>query len=268
MTFLTKNSTNMAERSVGGVCRRRRVGLGLVLVALALLSIRDRNTAYAAEPLLVAQPAYAGMRFYVYEPQGVPKNWYATFDGYPVWKNAEGIWHYGSYSGSMPIPTNYVVGSVVPSLVGLVPVAAVPASMTSMVPTPVLAVAPQPVMPVFPVPVVPVMSWQLNPRFMVLGLWKGNVDRIGLLHKPTVPVAWKGTLPQVIYAWTGSTWYQMVAEEGERPGDVLRHNLYTLTRLVNQNGPSLWYEPNVSLLVSQAGQWGFFWMGEISPVVQ
>jgi hypothetical protein len=117
-----------------------------------------------------------------------------------------------------------------------------------------------------PVPAAFVAAWQLDPRFMALGLWKGNVDRVGLLRKPAVPVAWRGNMPKVIYAWTGANWYQMVASEGERPGDVLRNNLYVLTRLVNQNGPSLWYEPNVSLLVSQAGQWGFFWMGEIGPV--
>ncbi|MDR3264558.1 MAG: hypothetical protein LBT15_00965 [Synergistaceae bacterium] len=260
MTFLMKKS-----------CGCKRAGC-IVLWTLAFLFVQGRP-AYAATPLLVAQPSYVNMQFYVHQPQGIPQNWYATFDGYPVWKNAEGIWHYGSYSGSTLSPTNYIVGSVVPSIVGIMPCAA--AASATMIPNPSLnpnlnlmpaSWAPQPMVSMLPVPAAFVAAWQLDPRFMALGLWKGNVDRVGLLRKPAVPVAWRGNMPKVIYAWTGANWYQMVASEGERPGDVLRNNLYVLTRLVNQNGPSLWYEPNVSLLVSQAGQWGFFWMGEIGPV--
>ncbi|MCL2031610.1 MAG: hypothetical protein FWG93_08715, partial [Oscillospiraceae bacterium] len=60
---------------------------------------------YIAEPLLVNQPPYAGMRFYVYRPYNMPKDWYATFDGYPVIRNKDGVWVYGTYSGPNLIPT-------------------------------------------------------------------------------------------------------------------------------------------------------------------
>jgi hypothetical protein len=252
----------------------------------------------ASEPLLVVQPSYVGMQFYVSRPQGLPPHWYTTFDGYPVWKNADGIWLYGSFSGAELIPTNYIVGSIIPSVVGLTPYVAVPATPVQVqqaVPVqaapvqavPVQAVsvqvAPAPVAPaqrVFavsapivtpqPVAVAPayaVPPWALNPHFMALGEWRGNVDRVGMLYKPAVPIAWKGHLPRVVYAWTGTTWYQMVRRDGERPGDVLRNNLYLLTRLVNRNCAPGWSGPDVLFLAHQTAQWGYFWMGDVTPTL-
>jgi len=100
---------------------------------------------------------------------------------------------------------------------------------------------------------------------MALGTWRGNVDRVGILAKPSIPIAWKGTSPNVLYAWTGSRWYQLTACDGERPGDVLKKNLYALTRLVHQNGNYYWQAPDVAFLVSLLPQWGYIWMGEIGP---
>ena len=48
----------------------------------------------AADPILITQPAYSGMQFYVYRPYNIPCGWYATYDGYPVFRNADGIWVY------------------------------------------------------------------------------------------------------------------------------------------------------------------------------
>ena len=73
----------------------------------------------AADPILITQPAYSGMQFYVYRPYNIPGGWYATYDGYPVFRNADGIWVYGSCVGANIVPTAYVVGSVVPSVAGL-----------------------------------------------------------------------------------------------------------------------------------------------------
>ncbi|MDR1622533.1 MAG: hypothetical protein LBS00_09180 [Synergistaceae bacterium] len=271
------------------------------LTGLAVLALMGAGAAGAAEPLLVVQPSYVGMQFYVSQPQGLPPHWYTTFDGYPVWKNADGIWLYGSFSGSELIPTNYVVGSVVPSIVGLVPYAvqtvpvqtapvhvtqvqAAPARFTPIQFTPVQATpvqaapvqvrtfpAPQvtvavPV-PVVPAPVYAVPAWALDPHFMALGEWRKNVDRVGILFKPAIPIAWKGHLPQVIYAWTGNRWYQMVRREGERPGDVLRNNLYLLTRLVNRNRAPAWHGTDALFLANQTAQWGYTWMGSVTPVL-
>ena len=66
----------------------------------------------AADPILITQPAYSGMQFYVYRPYNIPGGWYATYDGYPVFRNADGIWVYGSCVGANIVPTAYVVGSV------------------------------------------------------------------------------------------------------------------------------------------------------------
>ena len=100
----------------------RRFGL-LVCLGLAFMTGAASPSAakvYVAEPLLVAQPSYAGMQFYVYRPYNMPKNWYVTFDGYPVTKNRDGVWVYGTASGPNLNPTNYIVGSVVPSMAGIV----------------------------------------------------------------------------------------------------------------------------------------------------
>jgi hypothetical protein len=105
-------------------------------------------------------------------------------------------------------------------------------------------------------------DWLFNDRFLVLGRWKQSVDRIGVLTKPAVPVAWKGRSPKVIYAWTGRDWYQLTAREGERPDDVLRNHLYTLMRLTRRGGLT-WYEADIPLFSQQAAVWGYYWMGEI-----
>ena len=228
---------------------------------------------YVAEPLLVPQPSYAGMKFYVYKPYNMPPNWYATFDGYPVYKNKDGVWVYGAYSGPNLRPTNYIVGSVVPSLAGLTPYVT-PVRVSSTVTVPQLE-AGREAMAVRQPQTVHVPSgaahstympdWLFDARFMAIGKWKKSVDRIGVLTKPGVPVAWQGNSPKVIYAWNGRSWYQMMARESERPAGVLRSNLYTLTRQVKQNN-FVWYEADMPVLTQQASEWGYYWMGEITPL--
>jgi len=261
----------------------------VITVFLALMIGLSAGVVYA-QPMLVMQPVYAGMRFYVHQPQCIPANWFQTFDGYPVWRSSDGVWFYGSYSNRNIIHTNHVVGSVIPSAVGIhpyviqtnvvtafpapvmaAPVMAVPAAPHSGVaaahPFPVLA-QPAPVVvhaPAVATAVIPFVNWSICPSFMVLGNWRKNVDRVGILISPSIPVAWNGMRPNVIYAWTGQQWFQMTANEGERPGDVLRNNLYLLTRLVHQNGSRHWKTPDIAFLISQTAQWGYIWMGQIGP---
>jgi len=218
---------------------------------------------YLAEPVLVTQPSYAGMRFYVYKPYNMPKDWYATFDGYPVVKNKDGVWVYGTYAGPNLVPTHYVVGSVVPSAAGLSPYAN-PVQISSMSSLPQLETQVMPTVARPPAQSTYMPDWLFNGRFMALGRWKDSVDRIGVLHRLNVPVAWSGNYPRVVYAWDGDSWYQMLAREGERPADVLKNNLYTLTRQARHNGFS-WYEADIPVLSQQAGQWGYYWMGEVMP---
>lgn len=250
---------------------KKNMTLTGILLGLMLWTGSASAKVYVAEPLLVAQPSYAGMQFYVYKPYGMPKNWYATFDGYPVIKNKDGVWVYGTYSGPNLTPTNYIVGSVIPSMAGLSPYTrSVQVSSITTLPQPGAGMPVR--QPAFPATRVPagganstyMPDWLFNSRFMALGNWKQSVDRMGILHKPGVPVAWRGNSPKVIYAWNGRSWYQMTAREGERPVEVLKNNLYALTRMVNHND-FIWYEADMPVLAQQAASWGYYWMGEVVP---
>ena len=240
----------------------------ILLICISALSLGKPADArlFIAEPVLVTQPAYAGMSFYVYKPYDMPGNWYATFDGYPVVRNKDGVWVYGTFSGPNLTPTHYVVGSIIPSMAGLSPYAnPVQISSTVSLPQSQLAVQPQIMfMGSLPLQSTYMPDWLFNSRFMALGKWKDSVDRIGILHRVNIPVAWRGNSPNVIYAWNGNSWYHMLAREGERPVGVLKNNLYTLTRQARQNDFT-WYEADMPVLAQQAGLWGYYWMGEVMP---
>ncbi|MDR3264556.1 MAG: hypothetical protein LBT15_00955 [Synergistaceae bacterium] len=247
-------------------------GLSLYFAGAGLLATPAAAKVYVAEPLLVAQPAYAGMRFYVYRPYDMPKNWYVTFDGYPVTKNGDGVWVYGTYAGPVLTPTNYIVGSVMPSMAGLSPYTkSVQISSITSLPGGGMGMAVQQPVASAWIPAdeagstsTYVPDWYFDSRFMALGNWKQSVDRVGILHRPGIPVAWRGNYPKVIYAWNGRSWYQMTAREGQLPVDVLKDNLYALTRMVNQND-FIWYEADMPVLSQQTTTWGYYWMGEVAP---
>ncbi|GHS87409.1 hypothetical protein AGMMS49957_07220 [Synergistales bacterium] len=192
---------------------------GAIALFVILVASSAEAKVYVAEPLLVPQPTYAGMTFYVYKPYNMPKDWYATFDGYPVKKNKDGVWVYGTYSGPNLVPTNYIVGSVVPSMAGLSPyVGQVQISSITSVPDTAkqaIAVKQPSGMVRFPAGKADstyMPDWLFINRFVALGKWKDSVDRVGILHNPPMPVAWKGNNPKAIYAWTGQTWYQIHVE--------------------------------------------------------
>lgn len=247
----------------------RRLGLSICLLLVLAASLAEAKV-YVAEPLLVAQPSYAGMQFYVYRPYNMPRNWYVTFDGYPVTKNGDGVWVYGTASGPNLNPTNYIVGSVVPSMAGIVPWVW-PAQISSLVvvPPPELSAVRQPGLPPSRAAAGETRStwvpdWSFNPRFMAIGNWQSSVDRMGVLHNPAVPVAWKGNTPKVIYVWTGRSWYQVSVSAYRRPVDELKNRLYELTRMVQRN-QFVWYEADMPVLAQQATEWGYYWMGEVVP---
>ena len=70
---------------------------------------------------LVTQPAYNSMSFYVYKPSNTPDGFFATYDGYLVYRDEKGIWNYASNENKGITKTGYVVGSVIPSVVKLKP---------------------------------------------------------------------------------------------------------------------------------------------------
>ncbi|GHV37828.1 hypothetical protein FACS1894187_15630 [Synergistales bacterium] len=245
---------------------RKIFGVAAIFVIFLISSAEAK--VYVAEPLLVPQPTYAGMTFYVYKPYNMPKDWYATFDGYPVKKNSDGVWVYGTYSGPNLVPTNYIVGSVVPSMAGLSPyIGQVQISSVTSVPdrSRQAITAKQPGtarVPAGNAESTYMPDWLFVGRFVALGKWKGTVDRIGVLHNPPVPVAWKGSSPKVIYVWTGQTWYQINANGDERPSDILRNHQYELSRMVKRN-EYVWYEADTPVFAQQATAWGYYWMGEV-----
>ena len=92
-----------------------------ICLTLLIMIFSDSEAFCAEKAVLVTQPAYHSMNFYVYKPANIPSEFYATYDGYLVYKNAQGIWHYASVEKSGIKKTGYVVGSVIPSVVKLKP---------------------------------------------------------------------------------------------------------------------------------------------------
>ncbi|MCR5346530.1 MAG: hypothetical protein K6E38_02035 [Fretibacterium sp.] len=233
-----------------------RRGLRLALFSLiGLLALAGETL--GADALLVSQPFYSGMQFYVYRPAGVPQDWYATFDGYLVYRDSGGVWRYGSKDGAACIATEYIVGSVVPSLLGLTPAERMPVASLPVPETSAPELLPYPAS-------YSSQAWLRNPAFLAIEKWEKSVDRIGVLSKPAAPVAWRGDHPKVIYVWTGSRWHQITTEgEWARPLSVLKGQLYDLTLRINKSGGD-WRAEDTTALVRCAAKWGYAWMGQIT----
>ena len=250
----------------------RRFLVRKFLYTLALLGVfagQAHAKRYITEPLLVPQSPYAGMTFYVYKPYNMPQDWYVTLDGYPVHKNPDGTWVYGTAEGPNLVPTNYVVGSVVPSMAGITKwVSDVQISELRKLPnletlevrqkgyTRAQMANGQNYSTYIP-------DWTFSPTFMAIGNWKGTVDRIGVLSDPATPVAWSGKNPKVIYAWTGKGWHQINVKESTPPLSAIRHDYTKLRRYLRQSGFK-WYQQDMPILAQQAKAWGYYWLGEIS----
>lgn len=257
--------------------------LPLFLLVLLLVSLPqasgEASSVYVVEPVLVSQPAYSGMNFYVYRPYNLPEGWYVTFDGYPVVQTSSGAWVYGALSGNGLVQTAYIVGSVNPAAL---PLAQYPgsAAVSSVNHVPVLPLSvvsqrqlQHPVPPSLPSSggmLLPsyIPSWAVNPSFNAIGSWNRLVDRMGILDNPRVPIAWKGDHPKAIYAWTGRSWYQMTSSSldiPEKPSEMLKDHLYSLTRMVHGNNMR-WNDSDTPLLAHQAAVWGYLWMGRLTPL--
>ena len=259
------------------VSMRRTILIVLSLtVLLSLLPSTTIAATYVVEPVLVAQPVYAGMSFYVYRPYNMPSGWFVTFDGYPITRSPAGVWVYGSYNGTLLSPTSFVVGSISPQslpIVQYVPSARV-SSMQSLPVTPLpplsAPIQPDPGAYVFAeaVTVAPtyVPEWTTQSSFTSIGTWNKLVDRMGILEKPRVPIAWRGERPEALFVWTGKSWYQIQARPGvsEKPSEMIKDHLYALTRMVKNNAYQ-WKDADTAILANQAAVWGYLWMGRIAP---
>ena len=223
---------------------------------------------YITEPLLVPESPYAGMTFYVYKPYNMPKDWYITLDGYPVKKNYDGMWVYGTSEGPNLVPTNYVVGSIVPSMAGITKwISDAQVSELRKLPTEDMLAVQQRTftrsqMAQGKKQSTYIPDWTFRYEFMSIGNWKGTVDRIGVLENPAVPVAWKGNTPKVVYVWTGNSWHQLNLKEGQRPLNALTRENSKIRKLLRQSDFH-WYEQDVPILAQQAKTWGYYWLGVI-----
>ncbi len=247
--------------------RTRKFLLALIIVWLLISGAEAKR--YITEPLLVPQSPTAGMTFYVYKPYNMPEDWYVTLDGYPVHKNSDGTWVYGTSEGPNLVPTNYVVGSVVPSMAGITKwISDVQISALRTLPTAETMAVRQKgytrsQMAAGKSYSTYIPDWTFSPAFMAIGNWKATVDRIGVLSKPTLPVAWSGPHPKVIYAWTGHGWHQINVRASQTPEAALRSE-YTKLRTFLRSSGFKWYEQDMPILAQQAKAWGYYWLGEIS----
>ena len=239
----------------------------LILASLVIIPGSEAKL-YVTEPLLVPESPYTGMTFYVYKPYNMPEGWYITLDGYPVKKNPDGMWVYGTSEGPNLVATSYVVGSVVPSMAGLTKwvseaqiseLRTLPGDQVTAV-TQTRYTRSQMAQGQNYSSYIP--DWKFRRDFMAVGNWKGTVDRIGVLDNPAVPVAWKGSKPKIIYVWTGNAWYQVEVKEGRTPIRAIIHEIRNIRRFVN-NSKFQWYSQDMPILAQQAKEWGYYWLGEI-----
>jgi hypothetical protein len=234
-----------------------------VLITSLSLSLGVSNAVvHVAEPYLVQQPSYAGMRFYVYKPNGLEGDWFLTFDGYAVTRASEKIWVYGTMQSGTLARTNYAVGSVNPALAGIVPYFG--AESTYFARENELKIAAQPYIaaPNQTAKQLYIPDWSVNPAFLAVSNWKSTVDRIGILHKYNIPVAWKGDGPTVIYAWTGKNWKQ-IHTRSEGIAKTINKNLYGLVRIREKGRLHRFYAEDIPILTEKTIGWGYLWMGEI-----
>lgn len=249
-----------------GVKMKKIFLLTLLFVFITSMSEAKR---YITEPLLVPESPYSGMTFYVYKPYNMPDGWYITLDGYPVKKNDDGMWVYGTSEGPNLVATNYVVGSVVPSMAGLTKwVNDAQISELRKLPTADMTAVRQKnftrsQMAQGKNQSTYIPDWTFRYDFMAIGNWKGTVDRIGVLDNPATPVAWKGRNPKVVYVWVGNSWHQLNLKESQRPINALIRDNLKIRKLLRQSGFQ-WYEQDMPILAQQSKAWGYYWLGAIN----
>ena len=273
-------------------------------IYIALFIIFTVSKAFPAEKaILVTQPAYHSMNFYVYKPANVPNEFYATYDGYLIYKNAHGIWNYASAEKTGIKKTGYVVGSVIPSVVKLKPYDTKISSVSPILQQDTITIKPvgtrissNEIISVelnspelLEIDVTPAntpqiayippsnkninslynatkaVEWTQNSNFMAISKWQKSVDRIGVLDIPKTPIAWKGDYPEVIYAWNGMQWQQISARNKHVSAlNIIRRENYNLVVHTNKLNVLNWNDDDSYILAQYATFWGYKWLGQIS----
>ena len=254
-----------------------------IFAALILAGVFMAGESFSAEKAIrVNQPVYHSMRFYVYKPKKLPRDFYVTFDGYLVYRGAKGAWYYASAEKNGITKTDYVVGSVLPQVVNLKPYDAKISSVAPVTESnPVTAnpiinpdsksnrvvyMPPQMYTELYkPSVLTPnAPDWTQNSSFMAIGKWQKSVNKIGVLYRPAIPVAWKGDFPEVVYAWTGQNWYQLTSSVPHSTArNILRSKIYDLTVYTNKVNRLRWDADDTHVLAQYAAMWGYEWVGQI-----
>ena len=253
----------------------------LLILTFMLCGINSINA--ADNSILVNQPAYNSMNFYVYKPANLHKDFYVTYDGFLVYKDAKGVWHYATSEKSGITRTGYVVGSVIPYVVKLKPYDAKISSVAPILNATVTEAKSNTaekeaienriiyMPPTFTTPsymtanLTPnATDWTQNSNFMSLGKWQKSIDRIGVLDKPKTPVAWKGDYPEAVFAWTGLQWKQLTPKTQHISAlNILRRENYALTVHTNKLNLLRWNDSDTHVLAQYARMWGYQWLGQI-----
>lgn len=212
---------------------------------------------------LVQQKLLNDFSFYVYRPSFLPSPWYLTLEGFPVVQLPHGLWVFGFAPKPAEEPhicyvTGFVVGSVSPLRLGLTPLAppyVFPQEESFLSP----AFGGIPAQAAFPrhVP-----SWVEDPMFLDIAARRDVVDRMGILASLSLPVAWKGDNPSLLFVWTGKDWYHLEVRDTENFGGALHRGRYTLVRLANRNA-LMWSDWDTAFLAGTAISWGYAWMGMV-----
>ena len=226
----------------------------------------------ADKAILVTQPAYHYMSFYVYKPANLPIDIYSTFDGYLVYKN-KNVWQYASYNKGVITKTGYVVGSVIPQVVRLKPynekissAAPILSNESEIQDSPRIIYTPPSSNPEGEknIYLPSNADWTKSANFMSVGKWPGTVNKIGVLARPKIPVAWKGEYPEVIYAWTGGKWKQIFSRNKFSSAiSTLRRELYNLTVESRKSDLFYWSDDDTYILAQYSNAWGYEWLGVI-----
>ncbi len=236
----------------------------------------------AQKAIRVRQPAYHSMSFYVQKPGNLPRDFYVTFDGYLVYKGAKGVWYYASAEKSGLTKTGYVVGSVLPYVVRLKPYNAKISSVAPIlgsnrvIENPETSQESKSQRAVYlppdlyteiysPGKLTPnAPEWTQDSNFMAISKWQKSVNKIGVIYRANIPVAWKGDFPEVIYAWTGQNWRQLTPKTPYLTArSILRREIYDLSVFTNKLNRLRWTEDDSHVLAQYAAMWGYEWIGQI-----
>jgi hypothetical protein len=158
--------------------------------------------------------------------------------------------------------TGYTVGSVNPALAGIIPYFGIDSAYIVRDTEIMMASQPYDAVPGQKAKQAYIPDWSVNPAFLAISNWRSSVDRIGILRKYNIPMAWKGDYPTVIYAWTGKQWKQLHAR-GESVTNTIEKNLYGLLRTREKGRQYRWYAQDLPIITEKTISWGFLWIGEI-----